>query len=123
MSDSDERAKVVRFERRLAHRPEKVWRALTEARELAGWFPAKVEGPIEPGARLHFSFDGAEPDVDGVVTECDPPRALAFTMGGEALRFEIVESEGGSLLRLTSELVGAPPANDATPRASLGCAA
>ena len=30
----------LQYVRRLAHSPEKVWRALTEGEQLAHWFPA-----------------------------------------------------------------------------------
>ena len=30
---------VLRFERRLPHPPEEVWRALTEPDRMAAWFP------------------------------------------------------------------------------------
>ena len=42
----------LRFERRLAHPPEKVWRALTEPEHLAAWFPSEIHGDREAGATL-----------------------------------------------------------------------
>ena len=33
---------VVRFERRLAHAPEKVFRAISDPAEMRHWFPARV---------------------------------------------------------------------------------
>ncbi|MBB5789124.1 uncharacterized protein YndB with AHSA1/START domain [Jiangella mangrovi] len=45
----------IRFERRLAHPPAKVWRALTDPAELRGWhFPAVVELDLTPGATVWF---------------------------------------------------------------------
>ena len=44
----------VRFERRLAHSPERVWRAVTEPDELAAWFPDTIEGEFAPGAEVRF---------------------------------------------------------------------
>ena len=35
---------ALTFVRRLPHRPEKVWRALTEAEHLAAWFPSEIHG-------------------------------------------------------------------------------
>ena len=58
----------LRFERRLDHSPERVWRAITEPEELAHWFP--------PGEELQ-------------VTESEPPRLLAGTWYGDELRFEL----------------------------------
>jgi uncharacterized protein YndB with AHSA1/START domain len=105
---------VRRFERRLAHRPEKVWRALTERREMTSWFPAKVDGTVEKGARLRFAFhEGAEAEAEGVVRECEPPHLLVFTMGDETLRWELTPlGEGGSLLVLTTTRRVGSAAND-----------
>ena len=36
---------VLRYERRLAHPRERVWRAITEDADLAAWFPTTIEGP------------------------------------------------------------------------------
>ncbi len=41
---------MLAFERRLNHRPEKVWRALTESKELTAWRPADMQGAREVGA-------------------------------------------------------------------------
>ena len=108
-------AEVRRFERRLPHRPEKVWRALTEAEELAHWFPATMDGEREVGASLRFAFrDGDEPDAEGTITECDPPRVLAYTMGTETLRWELSPlPDGGCLLVFTTAVtLPCAPAND-----------
>jgi uncharacterized protein YndB with AHSA1/START domain len=111
-----ELGEVRRFERRLPHRPEKVWRALTEARELAHWFPAAIEGERQKGGRVRFLFrTGDEPDVKGEITECDPPRVLAYTMGEETLRWELSPIPEGCLLVLTTEMSSRElPANDTT---------
>ena len=66
--ESAENGYRLRFERRLDHSPERVWRAITEAEELAHWFP--------PGEELQ-------------VTESEPPRLLAGTWYGDELRFEL----------------------------------
>ena len=66
--ESAENGYRLRFERRLDHSPERVWRAITEPEELAHWFP--------PGEELQ-------------VTESEPPRLLAGTWYGDELRFEL----------------------------------
>ena len=105
---------VRRFERRLPHRPERVWRALTDAKELAAWFPALVEGDCERGAALRFVFrDGQEPSTEGKVTEHAPPRLLEYTMGRETLRWELSPIPEGTLLVFTTEVkIASAPAND-----------
>ncbi|HKC74762.1 MAG TPA: SRPBCC domain-containing protein [Chloroflexota bacterium] len=54
----------LRFTRKLAHPPEKVWRALTEPAHLAAWFPTDIEG-----ARTSRSRGAA------VRQSCRPPSA------------------------------------------------
>jgi uncharacterized protein YndB with AHSA1/START domain len=94
---------AVRFERRLGHPVEAVWRAVSEPAGLAHWFPARVEiEELAPGGRLRFEHaDGAAPPSDGEIVEVEPPRRLTFTWGGERLRFELEPAGDGTLLRLT----------------------
>lgn len=68
---------TLRFERRLPHPAERVWRAITEPTELAGWFP--------PGEALE-------------VTVSDPPRLLAGRWYGDELRFELRPDGDGCVL-------------------------
>jgi uncharacterized protein YndB with AHSA1/START domain len=103
----------VRFERRLAHSPERVWRTVTETEELAKWFPARPEisGDRRVGARLQFVYPGAqEPPETGEILELDEPRLFAFSWrpGTEGepqvLRFELVPGGDGTRLVFTHEL-------------------
>jgi uncharacterized protein YndB with AHSA1/START domain len=91
---------ALRFERRLAHPPEKVWRAVTDPAELRHWFPAEVH---PEGDTLRFVFPGGEmPPSEGRVLVRDEPRAFAFTWGADELRFELEPlDDGGTLLRFT----------------------
>jgi uncharacterized protein YndB with AHSA1/START domain len=93
---------AVRFERRLSHPVEAVWRAVTEPEELAHWFPAAVE--ID-GRRLRFTpADGAAPPADGEVLELEPPRRFAFTWGDERLELELEPDGDGCRLIFTHVL-------------------
>lgn len=102
----------LRFERRLAHPVEKVWRAITEADHLREWFPAYVDIEPQPGATLRF---GLRPEAKqrndipdelmtsyGEVTAVDPPRLLEYTWAGETLRWELEPVEDGCRLRFTN---------------------
>ena len=91
---------ALRFERRLAHPVEQVWRSITEPSELERWFPSKVSGEVRLGATLRFSFENGM-EMEGEVTECEPPRRLAFSWGEDHLRFELEPDGDGTLLRLT----------------------
>jgi uncharacterized protein YndB with AHSA1/START domain len=104
----------VRFERRLAHPLERVWRAVTETDELAKWFPARPEigGEREIGAALTFTYpDNQEPPETGEIVELDEPRLFAFTWrpGSEGeepqlLRFQLEPDGDGTKLVFTHEL-------------------
>jgi hypothetical protein len=65
---------VLRFERRLAHPPEKVWRALTEPDQLRQWFPTDIEGERKLGAKLLFVFRDDAPRAEDMpeLLEHDP---------------------------------------------------
>jgi uncharacterized protein YndB with AHSA1/START domain len=95
----------VRFERRLAHPPERVWRAVTEPEELAAWFPDTIEGEFASGGTVRFpKFAEMGLPATGTVTEFDPPRLLAFTWGTSALRFELEPDGEGCRLIFTDTL-------------------
>jgi uncharacterized protein YndB with AHSA1/START domain len=107
LSSKDGRT-VLRMERRLAHPAEKVWRALTEPSELAGWFPAAVEVDLRLDGRIAFEFPGGEddfvedPDNTGVIRAYEPPHLLEYSWGAELLRWELSPTGDGCLLVLTA---------------------
>jgi uncharacterized protein YndB with AHSA1/START domain len=100
---------TLRFERRLAHPAEKVWKAITDPAELTHWFPQDLAGTFAPGEKLRFVFRGeppvldgeAIPDFTGEVLEIDPPRLLAYTWGEDILRFTLTPEGDGCLLVFT----------------------
>src|SRR5215467_9674372 len=103
----------IRFERRLAHPREKVWRALTEPEHRDAWFPQRIEadGDWVAGARLRFVSDlMPEANFGGELLVYDPPRTLEMRWGTDILRFELAADGDGTLLTLTYALAGqAPP--------------
>jgi uncharacterized protein YndB with AHSA1/START domain len=108
--DTIENRPALRFERRLSHPVDVVWRAITESEELEHWFPSRVEvDELRPGAEMTFRFEempleGMPMTIPGRVTEFDPPRLFAFLWGDDYLRFElepVAGSEDACLLRLT----------------------
>jgi uncharacterized protein YndB with AHSA1/START domain len=70
---------VLRIERRFAHAPEKVWRAVIEPERLSEWYPANVT-ELEPlvGGKMALDY-GQGWTTTAVVTAIDPPRLFAFT--------------------------------------------
>jgi uncharacterized protein YndB with AHSA1/START domain len=86
---------ALRFERRLAHSVERVWRAVSEPAELACWFPAAAKWT--PAVGETFEAGG----MSGEVTDVDAPHRLAWTFNGEGYSFELSAQEGGCLLVFT----------------------
>ncbi|TCP55238.1 uncharacterized protein YndB with AHSA1/START domain [Tamaricihabitans halophyticus] len=96
------------FERRLAHPPEKVWRAITEWDQLRSWFPAVVEFDLRPGAPLRFGVTEeqvrrygmpADHVAAGTMLRVEPPNLVEFSWAGEILRWELTaDGAGGCVL-------------------------
>jgi uncharacterized protein YndB with AHSA1/START domain len=73
---------TLRFVRTVKHRPERVWRAITDAQELAAWMRYAV--PLfeaREGGRVHFfgEDERTAPGIDGKIFIFDPPRTLAYS--------------------------------------------
>jgi uncharacterized protein YndB with AHSA1/START domain len=104
---------VLRFERRLAHPPEKVWKAVTDPGEMAHWFPATVETELRVGAPMRFTFTGVDVDApDGEIVELDPPKLFVFHWGDDVLRWELLPDGTGCHLVFTHTLSGELPFGD-----------
>lgn len=87
--------RALRFERRLAHPVERVWRAVTEPAELERWFV----GPVAWTPVLGETFEAA--GQAGEVTELQPPRRLAWRWGVERYAFELEPDGAGCRLVFT----------------------
>jgi len=92
----------LRFTRRLAHAPDKVWRALTEREHLKAWFPDEISGAWTVGGKLSFSSQWG--NHEGEVLAFDPPRMLEFRWGPDTLRLEVTPDGEGSVLTLLDTL-------------------
>ena len=90
----------LHFTRRLAHRPEKVWKAITEPEHLAAWFPTDIEGERSEGATLKFVFRKNEgPTIEGAMLVYEPYSVLEMQWGDEeTLRFELEPDGNGTVL-------------------------
>lgn len=91
----------VRFERRLDHGVDRVWRAVSEPEELAHWLPSEVEIDLRPGGQISYVFPEHGPGGEGVVSELDPPNLLEITWNGDVLRFELRPDGEGCLFAFT----------------------
>jgi uncharacterized protein YndB with AHSA1/START domain len=89
---------------------DRVWSALTDPKELASWFPDRVELDVRPGGTGTFAFDMDEGEhVAGVVVEAlDPKTRFAFwwgDIGNDAeqrtlVDFTLEPVDGGTRLHL-----------------------
>ncbi|MFI8771701.1 SRPBCC domain-containing protein [Gordonia sp. NPDC062954] len=118
----------LRYERHLAHSPEKVWSALTESDSLRHWFPADIVGVRAAGALVQLPFwpdeaaesqaaledagvDTTRFDFDevlpGEIREFDPPKVFELVWGNpqgkaDVLRFELEPTADGTRLVFTT---------------------
>jgi uncharacterized protein YndB with AHSA1/START domain len=83
---------ALRFERVLAYPVERVWRAVSEPKELEAWFPAAVDWKPEAGESLETL------GMIGEVIEVDPPHLLAWNFNGDLYRFELSAADEGCRL-------------------------
>jgi uncharacterized protein YndB with AHSA1/START domain len=89
----------LRFTRRLAHPPAKVWRAITEPEHLKAWFPDTiVVEEWSVGAPLRFE------GFDGEVLAFEPPAMLEFRWGTDVIRLEVEPDGDGTRLTLLDTL-------------------
>ncbi|MFD3620071.1 SRPBCC family protein [Streptomyces sp. NPDC058676] len=80
---------AVRFSRVHGHPVDRVWQFVTDAGELAHWFPSRAEIEPRPGGAITFSGDPDLEDSTGRVIAVDPPRHLSFEWGGDELHFDL----------------------------------
>lgn len=98
LASSGDRA-VLEYRRRFEHPPARVWRALTEPAELATWFPTTIDGERAAGAALTFRFEHVELEpMHGEMLTFEPPSLLAFTWGGDLLRFALEPDVDGTAM-------------------------
>ncbi len=102
----DDGRSAVRFSRTYDHPVERVWRFVTDADELAQWFPSRAEIELRPGGTITFSGDPNMPESTGRVIAVDPPRHLSFEWGGDELHFDLEPvDDGRTRFTLTNVLV------------------
>jgi uncharacterized protein YndB with AHSA1/START domain len=66
----------IRFERRLRHRPEQVWAAITGPGAMSRWFDETImPDPLAVGASIRFTHSYAGMESHGEITALDIRRA------------------------------------------------
>lgn len=111
----DDGAWQVRFERRLSHRPDRVWQALVDPDQQDRWVPGvRIEAVVGGAVRYDFGDEGV---ADGVVLAVEPPVALEHTWRwpGEpesTVRWELSPAGDGTVLVLLHRPLRPEPAVD-----------
>jgi uncharacterized protein YndB with AHSA1/START domain len=93
--------------RELRHKPEKVWRALTEPAHLREWAPFEVDRSLATvGTTVKFRWVGSlTSQVSEVkVTRADAPKVLEYNWGDANTRWELEPFAGGTRLTMWHSL-------------------
>lgn len=102
-----------RYQRELTHPIERVWRAITDADELAHWLGTKPELELRVGGLyvlIHTSPDGTQSQrVEDRVVRLEPPHVFAHTFWAELnpsalVTWTLTPTGTGTRLDLTHEL-------------------
>ena len=95
VSSADGEVSVV-LTRRYEAEPHDVWDALTDPDRLRRWF-LPITGDLVVGGR--FQLEG---NAGGDILECDPPRRIRTTFGGETsiVELRLTPDGGGTVLEL-----------------------
>jgi uncharacterized protein YndB with AHSA1/START domain len=100
---------VIRFERRLAHPVETVWRALSEPEQIEAWLARAELEPVEGGSVvltwLNTDDEGNTAVARGTVSRLEPPHVIEFDTDVHGrLRWELQPDGDGSILTFTAEV-------------------
>jgi uncharacterized protein YndB with AHSA1/START domain len=93
--------------RELRHPPAMVWQALTDPAQLSEWAPFDADRNLGTvGTTVKLTTVGAPtPHVtETTVTRADAPRALEYTWGGFAVRWELEALGDGTRLTLWTSI-------------------
>jgi uncharacterized protein YndB with AHSA1/START domain len=89
------------FVRELKHSPAKVWRAITDPREMQAWAPFDPDRTLDATGPVQLTMAGPQPEITaGHVRRAEAPRLLEYTWAGDLLRWELEEIPGGCRLTL-----------------------
>ena len=112
----------LRFERHLAHPPERVWRAITDSDQLQHWLPTDIVGERRAGASIQLPFWPAVVDKYGIadhtmsgrILTWDPPHTFSWMWDRDTLIFELHPTDTGTRLVFTTWVVDTTAGVDKT---------
>lgn len=98
----------LRYVRRIAASPERIWAAITVPERIADWFAtADVQIELRLGGAYRLRFGDEGPFAEGEITAFDPPWLLEHTWPNPPdppgrVRYEIEVDGDGCVLRLSN---------------------
>jgi uncharacterized protein YndB with AHSA1/START domain len=95
------------LEKRLRHPPEKVWKAITDPAHLREWAPFDADGSLgKTGNTVKLTTVGTpQPYVSETrVTRAEPPTVLEYSWGGNDMKWELEDYDGGTRLTLWASI-------------------
>jgi uncharacterized protein YndB with AHSA1/START domain len=89
------------FARQLAQTPQRLWRAITDSREVSTWMahPATVDARVGGRYFVDFTRTGGL-DIDGVICGLEPEKRLAYAWGTMVTEWTIEAEGSGCRYRL-----------------------
>lgn len=113
--EEGEKATLV-FIRRLAHPPERIWKALTDPAELSGWYMTKAVVEGRQDGIVDFVSGPSRLHVTGRIITWDPPSVFehewkvepneALQNGEDAvIRWELQRDGSGTILKLEHRML------------------
>ncbi len=93
--------------REFKHPPEKVWQALTDPAQLREWAPFDADGNLGiAGSTVTLSTVGSPTPhaVATTVTRAEYPSVLVYNWGGNDIRWELEDYNGGTRLKLWASI-------------------
>lgn len=93
--------------KQLRHSPTKVWKALTDPAQLREWAPFDADADLGvSGARVRLSTVGTPRPhvVETTITRAEEPHVLEYNWGGNDMRWELEDYDGGTRLTLWASI-------------------
>jgi uncharacterized protein YndB with AHSA1/START domain len=93
--------------KQLGHPPAKVWQALTDPKHLREWAPFDADGNLgTAGATVKLTTVGTpQPYVSETkITRADEPSTLEHSWGGNDMKWELEDYDGGTRLTLWASI-------------------
>jgi uncharacterized protein YndB with AHSA1/START domain len=112
-SDAKHTGREIRDEVLIEAPPEAVYRAWSDPELVPGWFVSKVEGRMEAGETVYWSFGVDSGGMTHRILKAEPPRQIVMELdtaeGPTRLEITIEQKGGHSLLRLVQSGFGEGP--------------